>query len=322
MRTIVGIAGSLRRGSLNASLLSAAASMMPSGATLRLGSIAGIPLYDGDLEAREGVPRPVQTLKDQIAASDGLLVVTPEYNHSLPGVLKNGAVSTELSDEQREALDRAIDDALRAFDADREREGGLLASELLAHDPENTFYAYTASNVDSTLVEALIYQDELDQATLVLNRATQEIRRLLDQDANVLEWAVLDSELQISDGKLKVAGHRPDEAIASLAITIAGLKQLAANHPANFEATQLLALAHAVTAEAHGLRGDATEVSTNVESIVGLLDPIEERLPLRYLALLGQASSFAGDPARADAIDTRLQDAGYAHPDKLQLTRE
>jgi chromate reductase, NAD(P)H dehydrogenase (quinone) len=87
--TIIGIAGSLRAGSLNAALLRAAARAMPSGATLTISGIGGIPLYNGDLEAAEGIPASVAALKERIAAADGLLVATPEYNNSLPGVLKN-----------------------------------------------------------------------------------------------------------------------------------------------------------------------------------------------------------------------------------------
>ena len=62
---------------------------MPDGHKIEIASIQDIPLYDGDLEAREGVPAPVRALKDLVAAADGLLISTPEYNNSMPGVLKN-----------------------------------------------------------------------------------------------------------------------------------------------------------------------------------------------------------------------------------------
>ncbi|MFL5289680.1 MAG: NADPH-dependent FMN reductase, partial [Rhodopila sp.] len=81
--------GSLRSGSYNTALLHAATRLIPEGATLEVATIRDIPLYDGDLEAKEGIPAPVAALKDQIAAADGLLLATPEYNNSLPGVFKN-----------------------------------------------------------------------------------------------------------------------------------------------------------------------------------------------------------------------------------------
>lgn len=89
MATIVGLSGSLRRGSLNTRLLRAAADMVPAGTTLDIASIEGIPLYNGDDEEQSGIPAAVQQLKDRIAAASGLLIVSPEYNNSLPGVLKN-----------------------------------------------------------------------------------------------------------------------------------------------------------------------------------------------------------------------------------------
>ena len=89
MTKIVGIAGSLRAGSFNAAQLRAAAGLMPGGSSLEIATIKGIPLYDGDVEASEGIPQAVTVLKDQIAAGDGLLLVTPEYNNAMPGVFKN-----------------------------------------------------------------------------------------------------------------------------------------------------------------------------------------------------------------------------------------
>src|SRR2546421_11480350 len=89
MPTIIGISGSVRRGSFNAALLRAAVAAAPEGIDLRTESIADIPLYNGDLEAEHGIPAPVARLKDAIAAADGLLLVTPEYNNSIPGVAKN-----------------------------------------------------------------------------------------------------------------------------------------------------------------------------------------------------------------------------------------
>jgi len=73
MTTIVGISGSLRKASFNAMLLRAAAEATPASASLEIGSIRDIPLYDGDVEAA-GMPAPVRILKDKIAAADGLLL--------------------------------------------------------------------------------------------------------------------------------------------------------------------------------------------------------------------------------------------------------
>lgn len=89
MPNIVAISGSLRAGSFNTMLLRAAIDAVPAGTTLQQASIREIPLYDGDREAESGLPAAVTALKEQIASADGLLLVTPEYNNSLPGVFKN-----------------------------------------------------------------------------------------------------------------------------------------------------------------------------------------------------------------------------------------
>lgn len=87
--TICGIAGSLRQKSYNRALLRAARDMAPDGVDVRIfDRVAEIPLYNADVDAA-GDPEPVQALKQAIADADALLIATPEYNHGVPGVLKN-----------------------------------------------------------------------------------------------------------------------------------------------------------------------------------------------------------------------------------------
>jgi NAD(P)H-dependent FMN reductase len=88
MATVIGISGALRKASYNAALLRAVVELAPSGLSIATYSIRDVPLYDGDVEAA-GIPEPVQFLKDRLAEADGLLLVTPEYNNSIPGVMKN-----------------------------------------------------------------------------------------------------------------------------------------------------------------------------------------------------------------------------------------
>jgi NAD(P)H-dependent FMN reductase len=87
--TVIGIAGSLRKNSFNGALLRAATRCVSGSTNLEIASIREIPLYDADVEETSGVPAIVQQLKDRVAAADGLLLVTPEYNNSIPGVFKN-----------------------------------------------------------------------------------------------------------------------------------------------------------------------------------------------------------------------------------------
>jgi chromate reductase, NAD(P)H dehydrogenase (quinone) len=89
MTRILGISGSLRRGSLNTALLRAAQELAPDGIELEIATLHGIPLYDGDLEKHDGLPPAVSELKERIVASDGVLLASPEYNNSIPGVFKN-----------------------------------------------------------------------------------------------------------------------------------------------------------------------------------------------------------------------------------------
>lgn len=85
---IVGMSGSLRRGSYNSALLRLAPAVTPRNAELELVSLAGIPFYDGDVEDA-GMPASVAEFRAGLAGADALLISTPEYNSSVPAVLKN-----------------------------------------------------------------------------------------------------------------------------------------------------------------------------------------------------------------------------------------
>lgn len=90
MTKIIGLSGSLRKQSFNTALLRAAAALAGDELQFEVATLHGIPLYDGDLEKRDGIPEAVHELRSRIAACDGLVIATPEYNNSIPGVLKNG----------------------------------------------------------------------------------------------------------------------------------------------------------------------------------------------------------------------------------------
>ena len=100
---ILGISGSLRQKSFNTALLRAATSLAPDGMEIEMVTLHDIPLYNRDVEV-QGFPDSVQLLKEKIKAADGVLIISPEYNHSIPGVLKNALdwvsrSENELSDK-------------------------------------------------------------------------------------------------------------------------------------------------------------------------------------------------------------------------------
>lgn len=85
---IVAIAGSLRQGSYNHALLRAAQELAPVGMRIRIHDLSEIPLFNEDVE-RVAIPAAVASLRGAVAEADGFLVATPEYNHGVPGVMKN-----------------------------------------------------------------------------------------------------------------------------------------------------------------------------------------------------------------------------------------
>src|SRR3954454_817505 len=86
---ILLISGALRKGSTNTALLRAVMKLAPADMEMELVTLHGIPPYDGDDEDANGKPPAVAQLQDRIRAADGIIISTPEYNFSVPGVLKN-----------------------------------------------------------------------------------------------------------------------------------------------------------------------------------------------------------------------------------------
>ena len=86
---IAGFSGSLRRGSYNTALLRAAQTVLPDNAKLEIVEYGDVPLFNHDLEQLHGFPEPVEEMRAQLARADAILFATPEYNWSIPGVMKN-----------------------------------------------------------------------------------------------------------------------------------------------------------------------------------------------------------------------------------------
>ena len=123
MTTLLGISGSLRQNSFNKTLLCAAAKSF--GGNYILADLR-MPLYDGDVEDKEGIPTEVHTLRDQIKAADAIIIATPEYNGNLSGVLKNALDWISRVDGKS-----MQDKPLAILSASAGRSGGVLAQNSL-----------------------------------------------------------------------------------------------------------------------------------------------------------------------------------------------
>ncbi len=86
---VLAMIGSLRKGSFNRMTYEAVRGMLPDGMTIEAADIATIPHYNEDVREQSGYPEPARKLREQIAAADAVLFISPEYNYSIPGVLKN-----------------------------------------------------------------------------------------------------------------------------------------------------------------------------------------------------------------------------------------
>lgn len=87
--SVLGISGSLRKGSFNTTLLRAAQGLAPAGMSIAIADISNIPFYDGDIETTTGIPAAAEDLRARVRAADAVLIASPEYNGSFTGALKN-----------------------------------------------------------------------------------------------------------------------------------------------------------------------------------------------------------------------------------------
>lgn len=166
---IAGLSGSLRRGSYNTALLRAAQSVLPSNSKLKIVEYAEVPVYNHDVEA-EGFPDAVMSMREQLTGADAVLFAAPEYNWSIPGVMKNAI------DWASRGADSPLDGKPAAIMGAGGRLGTAYAQQhlrqILMH---NDMRVVTRPNV---LISHASKQFD-EELTLTNERHLDQIRRLL-----------------------------------------------------------------------------------------------------------------------------------------------
>ena len=168
---ILGFAGSLRKQSYNRSLLSAATEMVPADATLEVFDLEGIPPFNQDLEQQP--PDKVKEFKAKIRGADAILIVTPEYNYSIPGVLKNAIdwASRPYGDNALEGKPVAVMGA----------SPGMTGTARAQYHLRQTFVFLNMYPVNRPEVMVPFAQDKVDSNGRVTDEKTRKkIRELLE----------------------------------------------------------------------------------------------------------------------------------------------
>ncbi|MEJ2240517.1 MAG: NAD(P)H-dependent oxidoreductase [Candidatus Bathyarchaeota archaeon] len=173
---ILGFAGSLRKRSFNKAILRAAVELCPDGALIEVFDLEGFPLFNQDLENQ--LPKKVVKFKKKIKSADAILIVTPEYNYSIPGVLKN-----------------AIDWASRPY-GDNSFKGkpvavmgasiGMIGTARAQYHLRQSFVFLDMYPINSPEVFVSNAEDKIDEKGKLINKESRKlIKELLE---NLIKW--------------------------------------------------------------------------------------------------------------------------------------
>ena len=174
---VLGISGSLRQNSYNTALLRAATELLPADMELTTFDLRPIPLYDGDLDTPEPLPV-IHNLRETIRSADALLIATPEYNFSIPGVLKNALdwASRPIATNYLDGKPLAILGA-----------GGRMGTIRAQHHLRQIAAGVNMLPVNRPEVAVIIPGSFDDQGNLINPDSRQLIRTLLQ---NLHDWTV------------------------------------------------------------------------------------------------------------------------------------
>jgi chromate reductase len=174
--SILGFAGSLRKGSYNKSLLRAAAELLPEGAELEIFDLDAIPVFNQDFE--NDMPAKVKEFKAKIKAADALLIATPEYNYSIPGVLKNA-----IDCASRPTTDNAFNDKPVAMMG---ASNGILGTSRAQYHLRQVLISVGAHPLNPPEVFVTYVKQKIDETCVLTDEPTrQTIKKVLQ---NLVAW--------------------------------------------------------------------------------------------------------------------------------------
>ena len=178
MITILGFAGSLRKNSFNKSLLRAAVELCPENAKIEVFDLEGIPPFNQDFENQP--PESVRNFKEKIRATDAILIATPEYNYSIPGVLKNA-----IDWASRPYTDNSFEDKPVAI---MSASTGVLGGSRAQYHLRQTFVFLNMHPVNDPEVIVPFVEEKLDKNGKLTDEKTREkIRELLE---SLITWTI------------------------------------------------------------------------------------------------------------------------------------